>query len=451
MFLYSYRRSKSWQRANRLGIYSLLFIFLLDVFRLLGAHRTFSNNLISQTVYHTEDLPRELQSQKIYIAAQFWTSEDVLVDFWLKQFLKLVDVLGRQNVYVSILESGSLDNTADAIRWLDSELERLGIGRTVITDPTTHEDAVNAGHIDQDGHHKSGWIETGERNTSGQKQLRRIPYLSGLRNRGLEPLLRMHKNAGRTFDKILYLNDVYFEPSDILTLLATNGGHFDVACGIDFHYPPAFYDTFALRDAEGRGPVMATFPYFRSAETRNPILQGVPAPVTSCWNGVLLVDAAPYYDQIRSTTKGSARQQETGLRFRGVPDSLALHHLEASECCLIHADLVASGYAHKGIFLNPAVRSGYTTQAYHLTHSGPEKGFVSAWQYVTGVWKSRFTSWKTDGISSSAGQDMAEIYRRIAEWTKEGAEKGEVRSEVGGFCTIDEMHILIWNGWKHVW
>ena len=171
----------------------------------------------------------------------------------------------------------------------------------------------------------------------------------------------------------------------------------------------------------------------------------------SCWNGVLAVDAAPYYDQIEHGTERLGQSVTTGLRFRGVPDTLALKHLEASECCLIHADLIASGQARKGIFLNPAVRTGYTSEAYHLTHDSSIGGFVTAWQYVRGVYKNRLARWKNDGISSSAGQSMAKVYTKIKQWQDEGLILGERRAEVGGYCTIMEMHILIWNGWKHVW
>lgn len=450
MFLQSYRRTLG-RRANRVVAYVVAFFFLLDVFRILGAYRTFTTNLAAGTVYHVDELPKEARSQKIYITAQFWTSEAVLAEFWLDKFLHLVQTIGPENIYVSILESGSFDNSADAIRWLDGQLGDMGVERTVIIDPTTHYDAVSAGPVDEHGHTKSGWILTGDSDPPGQKELRRISYLSDLRNLGLEPLLAMHRLKGRTFDKILYLNDVFFEPSDILTLLATNGGHYDVACGIDFHYPPAFYDTFALRDDEGQGPVMSTFPYFRAAGTRAAILKGQPARVTSCWNGVIAVDAAPYYDQVMANAVGTGHKTSAGLRFRGVPDSLAMKHVEASECCLIHADLIASGQAHRGIFMNPAVRTGYTSKAYHKVHRPSDGGFVSAWQYMTGVYKNRIARWKTDGISSSAGQNMVEVYKRIKDWQTEGAKVGEQRDEVGGYCTILEMHILIWNGWKHVW
>lgn len=443
----SYRRNLQWAR---LVLYGLVFFFLVDVFRLRRAYRTFSSKLITQTVYHVEDLPREVQQQKIYIAIQFWTSADVLAEFWLTQFLKLIKELGRDNVYVSILESGSLDNTADAIQWLHQELITQNVPCTVIIDPTTHEDVVKAGSVDEQGRPKEGWIVTSDTQAEGTKALRRIPYLSDLRNRGLAPLIEMHRRGEQTFDKILYLNDVYFEPSDIMTLLATNSGYYDVACGLDFimAHVPIFYDIFVLRDTEGRGALMNTFPFFQSSESRNSILQGAPSKVTSCWNGVLVVDAAPYYDRLVPKTSGSGHQVSAGLRFRAIPDSLALHYVEASECCLIHADLIASGHARKGIFVNPAVRTGYTTTAYQFTHQGPDKGFVSGWQYVTGVWRNRLRRWRRNVFGDPKA---VKLQRRIRQWQDEVAPTGEKRYEVGDYCIANEMQILLWNGWKNVW
>ena len=73
---------------------------------------------------------------------------------------------------------------------------------------------------------------------------------------------------------------------DVLELLATRGGNYAAACSIDFAKPPQFYDTFALRDAEGQEAVMPTFPYFRAKSSRDAIISGQPTPVTSCWNGI---------------------------------------------------------------------------------------------------------------------------------------------------------------------
>jgi hypothetical protein len=168
-------------------------------------------------------------------------------------------------------------------------------------------------------------------------------------------------------------------------------------------------------------------------DSREAMLQGRPAKVTSCWNGMIAMDAAPFYE---------------GLQFRGLSDSLASKHLEASECCLIHTDMASmpGGVGSKGIYLNPAVRVGYTVNAYNLTHSGPDEDFVSATQYVTGVWLNRLKR----NVMGKVSKTRREVEQKMNRWKKEGANSLEKREETGGVCVIDEQHILIWNGWKHV-
>jgi hypothetical protein len=73
---------------------------------------------------------------------------------------------------------------------------------------------------------------------------------------------------------------------DVLRLLNTNDGDYAAACSLDFSKPPQFYDTFALRDAEGHEMLMQTWPYFRARESRRGMLANSPTPVTSCWNGM---------------------------------------------------------------------------------------------------------------------------------------------------------------------
>src|ERR1700749_847572 len=81
----------------------------------------------------------------------------------------------------------------------------------------------------------------------------------------------------------------------------------------------------------------------------------------------------------------------TDLRFRGISDSLALRHLEGSECCLIHAD---NPHSNQGVFLNPQVRVGYNGNAYALTH--PKSGsWLSSWQVFSGLWQNRLRRWLT--------------------------------------------------------
>ena len=105
--------------------------------------------------------------------------------------------------------------------------------------------------------------------------------------------------------------------------------------------PLLYYDTFALRDISGAKPVTQSWPFFLATESRNAVKSNSPVPVKSCWNGIVVFQADPFY-------------KSPPLSFRGIPDSLAVHHLEGSECCLIHADNELSTV--KGVWLNPNVR-----------------------------------------------------------------------------------------------
>lgn len=113
--------------------------------------------------------------------------------------MDLAKHVGPNNIYVSVYESGSWDDSKGALRLLDRRLEELGVQRTIVLDETTHVDELGKAPA------STGWIDT----VRGKKELRRIPYLSELRNRSLKPLAEMALN-GVTFDKVLFLNDVVF-------------------------------------------------------------------------------------------------------------------------------------------------------------------------------------------------------------------------------------------------
>ena len=129
-----------------------------------------------------------------------------------------------------------------------------------------------------------------------------------------------------------------------------------------------------------------------------------------------------------------------GLKFRGIPDSLAAAHLEASECCLIHADNPAS--RTRGVFVNPAVRVGYNRAAYDAVHDNPLGGsWLSLWQVYSGLWRSRVARWLT-----TPWFEERDVRGRIESWVRGGVG----REEKGGFCVVDEMQIVVHNGWKHL-
>ena len=285
-------------------------------------------------------------SETLYIASTHWNNEHVLRNHWNAQIVQIAERYGAQNIFVSVYESGSWDDSKGALRELDNTLKKLGVPHKIVLDPTTHQDDISK----PPG--KSGWIQT----PRGMKELRRIPYLSALRNLSLEPLNELFENGTR-FDKVLFLNDVVFSIDDVTNLLATNDDQYAAACSLDFSkQAPAFYDTFALRDSEGHEAIMPTWPYFRSSSSRNALRALRPVPVRSCWNGMVAMDSKPFYESWRP------------LRFRGISDSLAELHLEGSECCLIHQDNPLT--AKHGVWLNPNVRVGYNKEAYDKMKAG---------------------------------------------------------------------------------
>ncbi|KAM5355932.1 hypothetical protein ACJ41O_002578 [Fusarium nematophilum] len=392
-------------RALKIILVVLVVINVLDVLR------------IHQNILDADRTPAPKLSQppeRIYIASMHFNNEHILKNHWNKAVIDLAKMLKPENVFVSVYESGSWDNSKQELRKLDHDLERLGVPHRVDISDVTHKDEM-------DNEEKSdGWIDT----SRGKRELRRIPYLARLRNKTLRDLFDLHKE-GTSFDKVLFLNDVVFTTDDILKLLATNGGEYAAACSLDFSKPPKYYDTFALRDTAGQSHTMQSWPYFKSSASRNALVNHVDAvPVTSCWNGIVAMPAEPFV----SSSK---------LRFRGVPDSLAEHHLEGSECCLIHADNPLS--KTRGVYLNPHVRVGYNMPAYKAVH--PEQGaWVSTWDIFSGLWVNRLKRWT---IFTFEGWVMR---RRVSQWEKEGLG----RREIGEFCLISEMQVLVSNGWAHV-
>ena len=80
---------------------------------------------------------------------------------------------------------------------------------------------------------------------------------------------------------------------------------------MDYAKPPKYYDTFALRDAEGEEAVMQTWPYFRSKTSRKAIKSNRPVPVASCWNGMGKLPALPSLEAL-SISSSKARQLKHG-------------------------------------------------------------------------------------------------------------------------------------------
>jgi hypothetical protein len=269
--------------------------------------------------------------------------------------------------------------------------------------------------------------------STGELGIKRITYLSEVRNRMMAPLDPPPSVESRPanyavnhtttrFDKILFLNDIYYRPEDAMHLLfstnynrATNRSEYLANCAMDFIRGGTLYDSFVIRDLDGYEISWFLYPWFTiygTGQSRKDILaQKDAVRVRSCWSGLAAYDATPFLrsdvlagnaaessevpkhkETSKNTLKGiastlsasfsTAKQTEdaaeeakaaalasdsSDLQLPMYPPLRFRHETElfweSSECCLVNADLLARhpsiGSSHTGIYLNPYVRVAY--------------------------------------------------------------------------------------------
>ncbi|KAF1938093.1 Zip-domain-containing protein [Clathrospora elynae] len=289
-------------------------------------------------------------NEKVFIAASLAEKKgDLTSGGWGRQVLQLVDLLGTENVHLSVYE----DNPDPVTRQSLIEFrENTKCNSTIVFEEL---DLSALPHIT---------LPTGE------KRLKRIAFLAEVRNRALAPL----DASDVQFDKVLYLNDINFDPIEAAQLLfatnidSTGRADYAAACAVDHIMPFKFYDRFATRDFDGLVTGLPFFPWFTSAGTgtsRNDVLAGKDAVrVRSCWGGMVAFEAKWFQDQTSGTPFSapdvSPNRSTAPIRFRYDAETF----WESSECCLINADLQyrMSGKGMPSdprIYLNPFVRVAY--------------------------------------------------------------------------------------------
>lgn len=90
-----------------------------------------------------------------------------------------MEVLGRENVFVTIFESGSWNSSKHSLQALNQDLEGMLVERNITLGDATHEQFVSQR---PDG--AEWWVRTGR----GKEELGRILYLAKMRNKGLREL-----------------------------------------------------------------------------------------------------------------------------------------------------------------------------------------------------------------------------------------------------------------------
>lgn len=163
----------------------------------------------------TSSLSPALAREKIFIVSIHRSSEYMLRLYWNAALLSLVSFLGPENVFVSVVESGSRDDTKGALQDLESELTKLGVESKVVLGEDVYTQMAALLDVPKDKE-KKGWIYSGRGEEGWQK--RRIPHLAELRNKAMEPLLALDDDSKRKFDKVLWINDVVFTVSTSMSI-----------------------------------------------------------------------------------------------------------------------------------------------------------------------------------------------------------------------------------------
>ncbi|KAK4892888.1 hypothetical protein LTR27_008616 [Elasticomyces elasticus] len=295
-------------------------------------------------------------NQKVFIAASLYDAKGKLVSGdWGRSVKGLIRILGPENVHLSIYQNDADDESRIA---LNDFRRSVSCNASIVVEEL---DVSQLNHVT---------------NANGERKLKRMAFLAEVRNRALRPLTDSTLPASQTrFDRLLYVNDVVFDPVDAANLLfstnvdeATGKTQYRAACATDFINPVKFYDTFATRDLDGYGMGVPFYPWFSNAgdgASRQDVLaQKDAVRVKSCWGGLVAYEARwfqpwpPAQPELNHTT---SEAMQSPLRFRAENET----YWEASECCLIHADLSALapeqlGVGETGIVMNPYVRVAYS-------------------------------------------------------------------------------------------
>lgn len=202
MHLGSFRRRARLRRSwLRLAIFVALVALYVDYVRLVAV-----NYPLLRVSPSTESEDGSGKKERVFIASMHWNNERIIRSHWSSAVLDLVKHFGAENVYISVAESGSWDNTKGALRDLDGELGKLGVERNIELKDITHKDEIER----TPAPNEAGWIQT----SRGKKELRRIPYLAEIRNNVMAKLQDLAEGKDgrepRVFDKVIWLNDVVF-------------------------------------------------------------------------------------------------------------------------------------------------------------------------------------------------------------------------------------------------
>ncbi|KXN66179.1 glycosyltransferase family 69 protein [Conidiobolus coronatus NRRL 28638] len=318
------------------------------------------------------------QAPKFYLAANLYQNEPT-IPYWKDEIVRLSKYLGPDNMYISIVENFSTDDTKVQLREFDQELEKLGIQHTI----------------------ELGYNEfTSKREIHGDD---RIISLKNVRNRVMEPLFRL-KKQGKEYDYIIFINDIFFIAEDIIELINSNQGNYDMVCSLDFM--GRLYDLWVLRDSRGIMPSFY-FPYFKTKEDKDKLYNKELVEVYSCWNGVVSINTKVIYENWNyPDNKGSNLVDFRARKFNyTITDNFIDPSQEcySSECFLIFYDL-----RHKLSDLGRKLKA-YVNPKVTVTY---EKLVYMRWKETFNNWFYRYHNYFYDTTNPDANFGVADNHNK---------------------------------------
>ncbi|KAF5371766.1 hypothetical protein D9758_003584 [Tetrapyrgos nigripes] len=274
---------------------------------------------------------------KYFFAINLYNSFDIIPDLFSTLF-RVSSILGYPNVFVSIYENGSTDQTKALLRIYDALTRAVGLRVTIRTSSRTRG-AFN----------------------------HRIEYLAEVRNAAFVPLHELRETQGEYFDTIVFMNDILPCVDDLLELIYQSRlNSAGITCAADYMYhselgQPVFYDNWVARDINGTALENAPFEgIFHHGPSQSRFQTHLPVQVQSCWNGIAVLDPAPFYE-FRPTREGGSGPVK--FRMARIVDG----ECSASECSLICNDYWEKGYGR--ILMIPRVKLAYDSH----TSTSPKK------------------------------------------------------------------------------
>ncbi|EMD36958.1 glycosyltransferase family 69 protein [Gelatoporia subvermispora B] len=267
-------------------------------------------------------------THKYFFAINLYNSFDVVPDLFATLF-RVAAVLGFPNVYVSIYENGSTDQTKALLRIFDALCRSAGLRVTIRTSMRTRGAFAH-----------------------------RIEYLAEVRNAAFVPLHELREAENEYFDSIIFMNDVLPCVDDLLELIwQSRRNNAGITCAADYMFheelgSPVFYDNWVARDINGTALENAPFEsIFHHGASQDRFQRHLPIQVQSCWNGIAVLDPAPFY-----------APPHVRFRMARIMDG----ECSASECSLICNDYWQAGYGR--IMMVPRVKLAYDRRVYEIIH-----------------------------------------------------------------------------------